>query len=104
MLKDIEKHIDFNYEISVDAQFIIKDNFFTDTAIFESVNEYIECKSLQEYVRFAGEVEDYVSFFGELAPKTEGNFKMDDVSKTEQIYLYLNGLKSESKDEYAVFR
>ena len=103
VMQEIEKHIDFDYEIIVDAEFTSKHDFCIDTAIFESIDEYIECRSIQEYVRYAGEVLDYVSFYGEFEPKAEGKFKMENVKKTEQVYLYLNGLKSERKGSYAVF-
>jgi hypothetical protein len=103
VMQEIEKHIDFDYEISVDAEFITDDDLSLDTAIFESINQYIECNSTKDYVRYAGEVEDYVSFFGDFEPKTYGRFKLGKVSELKQVHIYLNDLKCENEGSYAVF-
>ena len=88
-VKQFESIFQIDYEITADAEFRTQNDYHLDNAIFESIDEYIECKSNAPYVRFAGEISDYAYFFGELQAKTEGKFILGNLQEITIYDIYL---------------
>lgn len=91
-IKQFESIFEVDYEIYADAEFRTQNDCYFDNAIFESIDEYIECKSNAPYVRFAGEISDYADFYDEIQAKTEGKFIL---SNLQRICIYDINLKTE---------